>query len=129
MLIGRRLREIREAKGVSQVEISRATKLVQPYVSRVENGHTIPTIETLEKWARALGMPLYALFYDGEGPPEPLILPSENEQELWGDSEEESQAFDELRQSLAKMNEKQRKILLSLAERMASRSVMRKAPR
>ncbi len=122
MLIGQRLREIREAKGLSQVKISRATGLVQPYVSRVENGHTVPTIETLEKWARALGMPLYGLFYDGEGPPQPLKLPSENVQELWGDSEEESQALAELRESLAKMNERQRKILLSLAERMASRS-------
>ena len=122
MLIGRRLREIREAKGLSQVRISRATGLLQPYVSRVENGHTVPTIETLEKWARALGMPLYGLFYDGEGPPQRLKLPSENVQELWGDSEEESQALAELRESLAKMNERQRKILLSLAERMASRS-------
>lgn len=122
MLIGQRLREIREAKGLSQVEISRATGLVQPYVSRVENGHTVPGVETLEKWARALGMPLYGLFYDGEGPPQPLKLPSENVQELWGDSEPESQALDELRQSLGKMNERQRKILLSLAERMASRS-------
>ena len=122
MLIGQRLREIREAKGLSQVKISRATGLVQPYVSRVENGHTVPTIETLEKWARALGMPLYGLFYDGEGPPQPLKLPSENVQDLWGDSEQESQALDELRESLAKMNERQRKILLSLAERMASRS-------
>jgi len=122
MLIGQRLREIREAKGLSQVEISRVTGLVQPYVSRVENGHTVPGVETLEKWARALGMPLYGLFYDGEGPPQPLKLSSENVQELWGDSEPESQALDELRQSLAKMNERQRKILLSLAERMASRS-------
>ncbi len=122
MLIGQRLREIREAKGLSQVEISRATGLVQPYLSRVENGHTVPTIETLEKWARALGMPLYGLFYDGEGPPQPLKRSSENKQELWGDSEGEWQALAELRQSLAKMNERERKILLSLAERMASRS-------
>jgi transcriptional regulator with XRE-family HTH domain len=122
MLIGQRLREIREVKGLSQVEISRVTGLVQPYVSRVENGHTVPGVETLEKWARALGMPLYGLFYDGKGPPQPLKLSSENVQELWGDSEPESQALDELRQSLAKMNERQRKILLSLAERMASRS-------
>ncbi len=122
MLIGRRLREIREAKGLSQVEISRATGLVQPYVSRVESGHTVPTIETLEKWARALKMPLYGLFYDGEGPPQPLKLPSENEQKLWGDAEQESQELDELRQSLAKMKERDRRILLSLAVRMASRS-------
>ena len=122
MLIGQRLREIREAKGLSQVAISDATGLVQPYLSRVENGHTVPGVETLEKWARALGMPLYVLLYEGEGPPQPLKLSRENEQELWGDSERESQALFELRQYLAKMNDRERKILLSLTERMASRS-------
>ncbi len=50
MLIGKKLREIREAKGISQVAISRAAGLVQPYASRVENGHTVPGVETLEKW-------------------------------------------------------------------------------
>ena len=54
MLIGQKLREIREAKNMSQVEIAEATGLVQPYVSRVENGHTIPGVETLEKWASEL---------------------------------------------------------------------------
>ena len=49
MLIGQKLREIREAKKMSQMEIAEATGLVQPYVSRVENGHTIPGVETLEK--------------------------------------------------------------------------------
>ncbi len=58
MLIGQRLRDIREAKNLSQSDIERATGLVRPYISRVENGHTVPSIETLEKWARALGMPL-----------------------------------------------------------------------
>ena len=36
------------------------------YISRVENGHTVPSIETLEKLARALEVPLYQLFYDSE---------------------------------------------------------------
>ena len=57
MLIGQKLREIREAKKLSQVEISEATGRGQPYVSRVENGHTIPGVETLEKWASALKIP------------------------------------------------------------------------
>ncbi len=59
MLIGQRLREIRDAKNLSQDDIENATGLVRPYSSRVENGHTVPSVETLEKWARALGMPLY----------------------------------------------------------------------
>ncbi len=39
------------------------------YISRVENGHTVPAVETLEKLARALEVPIYRLFYDGEEPP------------------------------------------------------------
>lgn len=122
MLIGKRLRGIREAKGISQVAISRATRLAQPYLSRVENGHTVPSLETLEKWANALGIPLYEILYDGEGPPQPLKLTTEKEPELlWGDSEQEAHALNELRQALSKMTQRKRKILLALAQRMASR--------
>ena len=122
MLIGQRLRDIREAKNLSQSDIERATGLVRPYISRVENGHTVPSIETLEKWARALGMPLYQLLYECEGPPEPLRLPSEGEELLWGNSGGAAQELGMLRHSLEQMNEKDRKILLALAGRMAHRS-------
>ena len=122
MLIGQKLKEIREAKNMSQVEISEATGLVQPYVSRVENGHTIPGVETLEKWARALGVPLYQILYDGEEPPKPLKLSAGSNQELWGSSARESQELRRLQQYLAKMTDEERELLLSLAGRMASRS-------
>jgi len=69
MLIGQRLRESRDAKNLSQDDIERATELVRPYIFRVENGHTVPSVQTLEKWAHALGMPLYQVLYEGEGPP------------------------------------------------------------
>ena len=49
MLIGQRLRDIREMKNLSQDDIEEATGLVRPYISRVENGHTVPSIETLQK--------------------------------------------------------------------------------
>jgi len=123
MLIGKRLREIREAKGISQVEVSRATRLAQSYLSRVENGHTVPSLQTVEKWGQALGIPLYEILYDGEEPPQPLKLPTEKEPEsLWGNSEQEAQALNELRQALSKMTQRKRRILLSLAQRMASSS-------
>src|SRR5215469_15903027 len=122
MLIGQKLREIREAKDMSQVEIAEATGLVQPYVSRVENGHTIPGVETLEKWASALKVPLYQILYDGEEPPEPLKLSSNHDRELWGISARDSHDLKRLRQFLAKMSEQQRELLLSLAGRMASRA-------
>ena len=69
MIIGDRLRILREQKEFSQGEIEKRTGLLRCYISRVENGHTVPAVETLEKFARALEVPLYQLFYDGEKPP------------------------------------------------------------
>jgi len=68
MFIGKRLREIREARNLSQGHIERRTGLIRCCVSRKENGHTVPAVETLEKFARALEVPLYTLFYEGESP-------------------------------------------------------------
>jgi transcriptional regulator with XRE-family HTH domain len=49
--------------------------LLRCYISRVENGHTVPALETLEKMARALECPLYQLFYDSDEPPKlPSVL-------------------------------------------------------
>ncbi len=61
MIISERLRELREAKQLSQGDIEKRTGLLRCYLSRVENGHTIPAIETLEKIARALEVPIYQL--------------------------------------------------------------------
>jgi transcriptional regulator with XRE-family HTH domain len=74
MIIGDRLRAVREDKQLSQGDIEKRSGLLRCYISRVENGHTVPAIETLEKMARALEVPLYELFYDGEEPPELLNL-------------------------------------------------------
>ena len=68
MMIGNRLRAIREEKNLSQGDIEQRTGLLRCYISRVENGHTVPAIETLEKLARALDIPLYQLFYDSDKP-------------------------------------------------------------
>src|SRR5213075_941361 len=68
MVICDRLRALREEKKLSQGDIEKRTGLLRCYISRVENGHTVPTVETLEKMARALEVPLYKLFYDGEAP-------------------------------------------------------------
>ena len=58
-----------QAEGFSQGDLERASGLVRSYISRVERGHTVPSIETLERFAAALGVPLYQLFYEGEEPP------------------------------------------------------------
>jgi transcriptional regulator with XRE-family HTH domain len=68
VIIGYRLKSIRESKKLSQGDIEKRTGLLRCYISRVENGHTVPAIETLEKLARAMEIPMYQLFYDGDEP-------------------------------------------------------------
>ena len=75
MIIGECLRELRERKNFSQGDIEEKTGLPRCYVSRVENGHTVPAVDTLEKFARALEVPMYQPFYDGEEPPKLSNLP------------------------------------------------------
>jgi transcriptional regulator with XRE-family HTH domain len=72
LMIGERLRAIRESKNLSQGDIEKRTGLIRCYTSRVENGHTVPSIETLAKFAHALDVPLYQIFYDGEAEPKKI---------------------------------------------------------
>jgi transcriptional regulator with XRE-family HTH domain len=65
MLIGQRIRELRKKRGLSQGDIAKASGFVRAYISRVEHGHTVPSLETLERFAAALDVPLYRLFYHG----------------------------------------------------------------
>ena len=92
MIIGDRLRALREDKKFSQGDIEKRTGLLRCYISRVENGHTVPAIETLEKMARALEVPLYQLFYDGEEPPVlPNLLKRKSADEIvWGSAGKEA---------------------------------------
>ena len=88
VIIGERLRALREEKKLSQGDIEKRTGLLRCYVSRVENGHTVPAVETLEKFARALEVPMYQLFYDGEEPPTLPNLPKRKTADdiAWGNS-------------------------------------------
>jgi len=63
MSIGQRIRHLRDQKGLSQGDIERRTGMLRGYISRVEHGHTVPSIETLQRFAGALDVPLYRLFY------------------------------------------------------------------
>ena len=51
MVIGDRLKQLRDEKSLSQGDIERKTGLLRCYISRVENGQTVPAVQTLEKMA------------------------------------------------------------------------------
>jgi transcriptional regulator with XRE-family HTH domain len=121
VIIGDRLRVLREEKQLSQGDIEKRTGLLRCYISRVENGHTVPAIETLEKMARALEVPMYQLFYDGEEPPQLPNLPKRksSDEVAWGSSEKDSRYLIKLRRLLAKTEEGNRKLILYMAQKMA----------
>ena len=76
MDIGKRLNQIRTSKGLSQGDIEKRTGLLRCYTSRVENGHTVPSIETLERMAKALEIETYQFFLEGNKKPE--AIPAES---------------------------------------------------
>jgi transcriptional regulator with XRE-family HTH domain len=128
MLIGQKLRELRERKQLSQGDIEKKTGLIRCYTSRVENGHTVPTVDTLEKYARALEIPLYRLFYDGAEPPAKLEVLLTKEKN-WGEQGEDFQIFRKFIHLLARMQVRDRGLLLDLARHMAIRNSQRRGRR
>jgi len=125
MLIGTRLRQLREQKQLSQGDIEERTGLLRCYVSRVENGHTVPSLETLERFAGVLDVPLYQLFFSGEeAPPTPSLTPRRTLEEMTGDDNEngqDAQFLLKIRNLLARLAESDRDVILSLAKRLAMR--------
>jgi transcriptional regulator with XRE-family HTH domain len=129
MIIGERLRAIRESKNMSQGDIEKRTGLLRCYISRVENGHTIPAVETLEKMAQAFEMPLYQVLYDGDKPPQPFaqVGRTASEDVLWVSHGKNARLFHKLRQLLPRMDEADRKLLMFVAEKMARQRKRRKS--
>ncbi|SPE23862.1 Helix-turn-helix domain protein [Acidobacteriia bacterium SbA2] len=124
MVIGTRLKKLREEKSLSQGDIEKRTGLLRCYISRVENGHTVPSLETLERLAAALEIPLHSLFYEGDGEP---VLPNlsklQSTEELVLDAEQEKEVrfFEKVKRLLDKIDEKDRQLLLYMAQKLASR--------
>src|SRR5258708_8916184 len=118
MVMGERLKELGESKEPSQGEIEKRCGLLRCYISRVENGHTVPSVETLEKMARALEVPMYRLFHDGEVPAglSKLKPPKDDE---FGRKGSEADYFSKLRRLLAKMKPDDQKLLLHMAQKVA----------
>jgi transcriptional regulator with XRE-family HTH domain len=126
MLIGQRIRELRESKNLSQGDIQKRTGLIRCYTSRIENGHTVPSVETLQKYARALEVPLYRLFYDGAAPKN-LPLPKHQTLHEWGDNGNERRELQKFAKALARLDDRERALLLEAAKAMARRHPTRSA--
>ena len=126
-MIGERLRSLRESKNFSQGHLEERTGLLRCYISRVENGHTVPALETLEKFARALEVPLYHVVYDGPEPPSADVLQRhENAENLWGSARHQTRQLRKLVGYLTKMTEADRRLLMAMAQHAANRGASRR---
>jgi len=123
MVIGLRLRQLREQKAMSQGDVEKATGLLRCYTSRVENGHTVPSLETLERYAAAFKVPLYQLFYEGDEPPAlPKLTPRKSLEELAkerGKKGSEARFLLKLKGALPRIDERDRNVLLAMAQMLA----------
>jgi transcriptional regulator with XRE-family HTH domain len=125
MQIGAKLRELRLAKNLSQGDIQKRTGLFRCYTSRVEHGHTVPSVETLEKYAHALEVPLYRLFTDEDSVKVQKLREPKDDSSSWGTRGNQRDAFQTLAKGFSRMDEQDRKLLVSLAESMARRGAKR----
>lgn len=108
--IGITIREFRLQRGMSQGDIEKRTGLLRCYLSRVENGHTVPSLETLQKIAAALELPLSHFFAD-----EPL-------REMPGTALKESEVhfLTEIQRYSANLTEGDRRLLLAMVRKFAA---------
>jgi transcriptional regulator with XRE-family HTH domain len=120
MEIGPRLKALREQKHLSQGDIENKTGLLRCYVSRVENEHTIPNVDSLEKFARALEIPLYQLFTDGQ----PVDIPKlPSIKAPWGTDDKDRSELRLFVKAFRRLDERGQKLLMGFAQKMATRHV------
>src|ERR1039457_2669963 len=127
MTIGERLRALREEKKLTQGDIQKRTGFLRCHISRVENGFMVPTVESLEKFARALGVPIYQLLYDGEEPPKLLNLPKRKTANdiLWGSHGKEARMLAQFCRVFSQMEERDLGVVLLKVKKMAGRYSLR----
>jgi transcriptional regulator with XRE-family HTH domain len=116
LMIGERLRTIRESKNLSQGDIEQRTGMLRCYTSRVENGHTVPSIDTLAKYAQALEIPLYQLFYDGEAVPKKIKGLDLGEEKM---SLSERREVESLGRNLMKLKQRDKGLVRLLVAKLA----------
>jgi transcriptional regulator with XRE-family HTH domain len=122
MDIGARIRRLREQKGLSQGDLEEATGMLRCYTSRVENGHTIPSITTLERYASALQIPLSQLLYDTGFASRPQTTPKamlEDLMESPGAAGVEGRFLSKLWTLLETLNESDRELWISVARKLS----------
>jgi transcriptional regulator with XRE-family HTH domain len=119
MVIADKLKELRETKKLSQGDIEKRTGHLRCYISRVENGHTVPSVDTLEKMARALEVLMYRLFTDEDRIEKPKISFSNSESARNTTQDAELRPFVK---ALSRMQEKDQEFLLHIASKMANRA-------
>jgi transcriptional regulator with XRE-family HTH domain len=118
LVIGDRLKSLREAKKFSQGDIEKRTGLLRCYLSRVENGRTVPGVSTLEKLARALEVPMYQLFHEGQAASVRGFKQPDDSEE-WGSKGRDANYLVKLRRLLSKLNESDQKLLLHVAQKVS----------
>jgi len=124
MIIGTRLRKLREERKLSQGDIEKRTGLLRCYISRVENGHTVPSLETMERLAAAMEIPLYRLFYEGERPPDlPNLTQRKTTEELAMEmpADRDTRFYQKVKRLLSNINDRDRRLLLYMAQKLANR--------
>ena len=113
MMIGATIRSLRLQRGLSQGDIEKRTGLLRCYLSRVENGHTVPSLETLSKIAQSLEIPLAQFFSE---------TPAESELPMQKISDDELRFLTQLRRYSSNLSESDKKLLLAMAKKIATAS-------
>jgi transcriptional regulator with XRE-family HTH domain len=114
MNIGETIRNYRLQKGMSQGDIEKRTGLLRCYLSRVENGHTIPSLDTLSKIAGAMELPLSQFFSDPNHNNGSKGLPQL--------SDDEVRFLSQIRRYSTSLNDSDRKLVLAMVKKMAANS-------
>lgn len=113
MNIGETIRNFRLQKGMSQGDIEKRTGLLRCYLSRVENGHTIPSLDTLAKIATAMDVPLANFFAEnGSNGDGNKAIPQL--------SEDEVRFLTQIRRYSSGLNDSDRKLVLAMVKKMAA---------
>lgn len=113
MNIGETIRGYRLQKGMSQGDIEKRTGLLRCYLSRVENGHTIPSLDTLAKIAAAMDIPLAQFFNDH-------AVETTNGKNLPQWSEDEVRFLTQFRRYSSNLNDSDRKLVLAMVKKLAA---------